>query len=113
MLHSLSAPLQSGLRFFQPPLPAIPSALLADAPASKARRDVGFTMLDNDDTNELAPASHTGSLECPCVPCVRVEQPTARLLAGACQRLWLGRYDDAYGSSLGLGVSSSLSFRPH
>ena len=44
---------------------------LRTTPASKARRAVGFTMLDNDDTNELAPASRTGSLGCPCVPCVR------------------------------------------
>ena len=77
MLQPLSAPLQSGLRFFQHPLPAIPSAFLADAPASTRRRDVGFTMLGSNDTNELAPAFHTGSLECPCAPCVQQEHPTA------------------------------------
>src|SRR5207253_11030518 len=68
---SLSAPLQNGLGFLQSPLPATPSAFLADAPASEPRRDVGFTMLGCNDTNELAPAFHTGSLGCPCVPCVR------------------------------------------
>ena len=67
----LSAPLQRGLRFFQPPLPANPSAFLAETLASKARRAVGFAMLNNNDTNELAPAYHTGSLECPRVPCVQ------------------------------------------
>jgi hypothetical protein len=71
MLQSLSAPLRNGLRFFQHPLPATPSAFLADAPASTRRRDVGFAMLSSSDTNELAPAFHTGSLECPCVPCVQ------------------------------------------
>ena len=55
MLQSLSAPLQSGLRFFQHPLPAIPSAFLADAPASTRRRDVGFAMFDCDDMDDLAP----------------------------------------------------------
>jgi len=55
MLQSLSAPLQGGLRFFQHPLPAIPSAFLADAPASTRRRDVGFAMFDCDDMDDLAP----------------------------------------------------------
>jgi hypothetical protein len=71
MLQLLSAPLQNGLGFLQSPLPVISSAFLADAPASKTRRDVGFTMLGFNDTNELAPAYYTGSLESPCVPSVR------------------------------------------
>jgi hypothetical protein len=71
MLQPLSAPLQNGLRFFQHPLPAIPSAFLADAPAPEPGRNVGFTMLVSSDTNELIPAFHTGSLECPCVPSLR------------------------------------------
>ena len=71
MLQSLSAPLQNGLRFLQHPMPAIPSAFLADAPAFTRRRNVGFMMLSSSDTNELAPAVHTGSLECPCVPNVQ------------------------------------------
>lgn len=52
----LSVPLPNGLRFFQLPLPATPAVFLADAPASPPRRDVGFTMLDCDDMNDLAPA---------------------------------------------------------
>jgi len=52
-------------------VPAIPSAFLADAPAFTRRRDVGFMMLSSSDTNELAPAFHTGSLEYPCVPSVQ------------------------------------------
>lgn len=71
MLQPLSAPLPSGVRFFQHPLPAIPSAFLADAPAPKPGRNVGFTMLVSSDTNELIPAFHTGSLECPRVPSLR------------------------------------------
>lgn len=71
MLQSLSAPLQNGLGFLRHPLPAIPSAFLADAPAPKPGRDVRFTMLSSNDTDELAPALHTGSLKCPCVPGVQ------------------------------------------
>lgn len=71
MLQLLSAPLQNGLGFFQHPLPVIPSAFIADAPAPEPGRNAGFTMLVSNDTNELIPASHTGSLECPCVPSVR------------------------------------------
>ena len=71
MLQLLSAPLQGGIGFFQFPLPATPSAFLADAPAFTGRRNVGFVMLSCNDTNELAPACHTGSLEYPCVPCVQ------------------------------------------
>ncbi len=71
MLQPLSAPLQNGLRFFQHPLPAIPSAFLADAPAPQPGRNVGFTMLVSSDTNDLVPASHTGSPGCPCVPSLR------------------------------------------
>jgi len=59
-------------------------------------------------TNELAPAFHHRSLECPCVPCVQQNTRLACLLAGACQHLWLVRFDDAHGSSLVLGISSSL-----
>jgi hypothetical protein len=71
MSQLLSAPLQIGFRFFQSPLPAIPSAFLADAPAPRPGRSVGFTMLSSSDTNELVPACYTGSLECPCVPSLR------------------------------------------
>jgi hypothetical protein len=71
MLQSLSVPLQNGFRFFQSPLPAIPSAFLTDAPAPQPGRNVGFTMLGFSDMNESVPAFHTGSLECPCVPSVR------------------------------------------
>jgi len=75
MLQSLSAPLQSGIGFFQFPLPATPSAFLADAPAFTGRRNVGFIMFDCNDTNELTPASHTGSDECPRAPRVRWSNP--------------------------------------
>ena len=67
----LSARLQSSLCFFQPPLPADPTVFLAEPPASQRRRSDGFSMFDCNDTNELVPAFHTGSLDCPCAPCVR------------------------------------------
>ena len=75
MLQSLSAPLQNGIGFFQFPLPATPSAFLADAPALTGRRNVRFIKYGFNDTNELTPASHTGSDECPCAPCVRWSNP--------------------------------------
>jgi hypothetical protein len=71
MSQFLSTPLQSGFRFLQSPLPATPSAFLADTPAPKPGRNVGFTRLDCTDTNELAPVRYTGSLECPCASVVR------------------------------------------
>jgi hypothetical protein len=75
MLQLLSAPLQNGIGFFQFPLPATPSAFLADAPAFTGRRNVGFIMFDCNDTNELTPASHTGSDMCPRAPRVRWSNP--------------------------------------
>jgi hypothetical protein len=75
MLQLLSAPLQSGLGFFQFPLPATPSAFLADAPAFTGRRNVRFVKCDCNDMNELTPAYHTGSDEYPCAPCVRWSNP--------------------------------------
>jgi hypothetical protein len=107
MLQSLSAPLQSGLRFFQHPLPAIPSAFLADAPASTRRRDVGFAMFDCDDTNDLAPT---------ITPAVLLSVGTIRAmvsltashfgqsLSASLARLYLR----CLGSSLVLSMSSSL-----
>jgi hypothetical protein len=75
MLQLLSAPLQNGVGFFQFPLPATPSAFLADAPAFTGRRNVGFIMFGCNDTNEITPASHTGSDGCPRAPCVRWSNP--------------------------------------
>lgn len=107
MLQSLSAPLQSGLRFFQHPLPAIPSACLADAPASTRRRDVGFAMFDCDDMDDLAPT---------ITPAVLLSVGTIRAmvsltashfgqsLSASLARLYLR----CLGSSLVLSMSSSL-----
>jgi hypothetical protein len=111
MLQPLSVRLQNGLRFFQHPLPAIPTAPLAESPAS-ARRDVGFTMFCSNNMNELAPVSRTGSLVRPCVP--RPEEATDRVT------FWWepisvfgsGGLNDAIYSSLLLGLSFSLSLRP-
>ena len=56
----LSARLPNGLRFLQHPLPATPTALLAERPAFH-RRDVRLAMFASNDTNELVPAFSTGS----------------------------------------------------
>jgi hypothetical protein len=77
-LQLLSAPLQNGIRFFQHPLPATPSAALADAPAFTRRRNVGFTMFDGDDTDELAPAYTPAALGVRAFPHTG-ERPAAHL----------------------------------
>jgi hypothetical protein len=63
MLQLLSVPLSNGIRFFQHPLPAKPSAFLADPPASTRRRPVGFMMFGCDDMDELAPAYTPAALD--------------------------------------------------
>jgi len=111
MLPSLSIPLRNGLRFFQHPLPAIPTTLLAESSASM-RRNVGFTMFRSNSDDDLAPAYYTGSRSDPCARTLKADNLTAYRLVGAGQRLWLFTFDDACGSSPGLGVSSSLALRP-
>ena len=59
--------------------------------------------------DDLAPAYYTGSH---LIRMLKSSNLTAHLLVGACQRLWLVTFDDAYGSSPGLGMSSSLALRP-
>jgi hypothetical protein len=80
MLQPLSASLQSGLRFLQFPLPAILTVLLANSPASEPRQNVGFLMLDSNDTNELAPAFTPAVCLSVCFMYTN-EAPTACLLA--------------------------------
>ncbi|MFO0777252.1 MAG: hypothetical protein U0223_06565 [Nitrospira sp.] len=53
----LSARLQSGLCFFQSPLPAASSASLAGTPAPSGKRDIGFTVFRVDDTSGEVPAT--------------------------------------------------------
>ncbi len=103
-MQSLSAPLQSGIRFFRHPMPATPSASLAGAPAQRrtAGRDDGFTIFGCNDTDDLVPAYHTGSLKCPCAPCVRRSN---RLHC----RFWLEPFS-IFGS-LGMTVPGAVHFR--
>jgi hypothetical protein len=49
-------------------MPAIPTAVPCGNAFLPRRRDVGFTMFDCNDTNDLVPASYTGSQDCPCAP---------------------------------------------
>jgi hypothetical protein len=58
----LSARLQDGVRFLQHPLPATPTALLAERPALH-RRDVRFAMFEPNDTNDLVPASPPAAVD--------------------------------------------------
>ena len=62
-------------------------------------------------SNDLAPASAPAAVLSVCPHGVG-GQPAACLLAEACQRLWLHSVDDGCGSSLMLGMSSSLVLQP-
>ena len=106
----LSAPLQSGICFLQPPLPAASTVLLAETPAPRGR-DIGLTLFRLNDTNDVVPACTPAASVSVCSKC-RWKQPAACLLAGACQRLWLCEDDGAYGSSHVLDISFSLPLSP-
>src|SRR5207302_5674519 len=112
MLQLLSAPLQSGLGFFQYPLPATPSAFLADAPASKPRRGVGFNLFRCDDTNDLVPASHTGSRICPCAPSLWWSNRLLAFWPEPVSAFGSSEVDGAFGSLFRLDMSFSLTLRP-
>ncbi len=111
MLQSLSDPLQSGLCFFQHPLPVTSTAHRAMTPASPLRRDVGFILFRCDDMDDLVPVTMPAAVVSVCSK-AEMEQPAARLLARACQRLWLFGSDGTFHSSPGLDLSSSLTLRP-
>ena len=112
LAQPLSVPLQSGLRFFQPPMPATSTAHLAVTPARRGERDVGFILFLLNDTNDLVPASYTGS------HIVRVLQ-----VSGGSNRLrafWLepvsvfgsAGFNGALSSSRVLDISFSLTLPP-
>ena len=75
-------------------------------------RDNGLTLFRLNDTNDLVPAYTPAACICPCAPSPRWRQPAARLLAEACQRLWLLGNDGACGSSHLLDISFSLTLSP-
>jgi hypothetical protein len=80
-------------------------------PASPLRRDAGFILFRCDDMNDLVPVSMPAAVLSVCSKS-ELEQPAARLLARACQRLWLFGSDGTCDSSPGLDLSSSLTLRP-
>src|SRR5437867_6266811 len=53
-----------------------------------ARRDAGFILSHSNDMNDLVPVSMPAAVLSVCSKS-KVKQPTAFLLARACQRLWL------------------------
>ena len=110
MLQLLSTPLQSGIGFLQHPLPAIPTTHLAVCLPRRGGMS-GLPCFAYAAPNDLAPASTPTVVSSVCPHGVG-GQPAACLLAEACQRLWLLSVDDACGSSLMLGVSSSLALQP-
>jgi hypothetical protein len=75
-------------------------------------RDNGLTLFRLNDTNDVVPAYTPAACICPCAPSPRWRQPAARLLAEACQRLWLLGNDGACGSSHLLDISFSLTLSP-
>ena len=74
-------------------------------------RSIGLTLFRLNDTNDVVPACTPAASVSVCSKC-RWKQPTACLLAGACQRLWLCGDDGAYGSSPVLDISFSLPLSP-
>ena len=106
----LSAPLQNGVCFLQPPLPAASTACLAAVPAPRWR-DIGLTLFRLNDTNDVVPACTPAACKSVCSKS-RMEQPAACLLARAYQRLWLFDVDDACGSSHMLDISLSPALPP-
>lgn len=92
------------------PLPHQP-ALRRSLPPE--RRDIGFTMLRLRNDGWFSPCSHTGGRDCPCVPMRRWNNRPHRLLARACQHLWLVDIYGAYRSSHLLDLPPSLTPRPH
>jgi hypothetical protein len=107
MLQLLSAPLQSGIRFLQHPLPAAEQRALQQRLPPK-RRDIGLTLFRLNDTNDVVPAFTPAAFVSVC-SILPVKHPAARLLARACQRLWLFGGYGAFGSSLLLDLSLSLA----
>jgi len=77
-IHSVT----NGLRFFQHPLPAIPTTLLAESSASM-RRNVGFTMFRSNSDDDLAPAYYTGSRSDPCARTLKADNLTAYRFGGS------------------------------
>jgi len=79
MFQLLSDSLQTGIRFLQPPLPAIPTTHLTIR-LPPLRRDVGFGVFRSSDKGDVVPASTPTVLMSVCSK-AEVEQPTAYRLA--------------------------------
>ena len=90
----LSTPLQDGLRFFHPPMPARLSACLAACFPSRETYGVAMFRLSHNEWGRRALS--TGSVVAhdkeARSPCTRY----SALLAQACQHLWLVFCDDVY-----------------
>ncbi len=89
MFQPLSGPLQPGIRFLQPPIPAQPTAFLTvrlpepyRAPAAIRAYHVPYTLQDWVRTRLSAGGPMTTYSEFPA------EYPTTYLLVSACQQLW-------------------------
>ena len=90
----LSTPLQGGLRFFHPPIPAHLSACLAARFPLRETYGVAMFRLSHNEWGRRAlstgsVAAHDKEGESPCTR-------YSALLAQACQHLWLVVYDDVY-----------------
>ena len=70
-----------------------------------------LTLFRLNDTSDVVPASTPAAFMSVC-PKQALEHPAARLLARACQRLWLFGSDGAFGGSLVLDLSLSLALPP-
>ena len=98
MAQALSIPLQNGIRFFYPPLPAAPSAFLTDCFPKKKWGDYGLTVFRVNNISGLGSASTPTILGGYATPPLKESSPSHCLLAQAYQCFWLVPYHGASNS---------------
>lgn len=111
MFQPLSEPLQPGIRFFQPPLPALPTASLTVG-LPLARRKYGLTEFHFNDTSGLG-AAYPPVVICQRIPRCNGNDRPCTFLVEACQLIWLLAADDGYSSSHQFTMPPSLASHPH
>ena len=110
MLQPVSAPLQDGIRFFQPLTPAPPTVCLAVSPApiQQGRKYGVSTFRASDDcVGDLGPFCTPAAL-CPRRGTVTSPDRLHTFLVQACQPLWLAPLDGASERSLMLAISPGI-----
>jgi len=100
------------LAFSSVPLPATPTAGLAAQPAFQEARWRVYHVSFEQPNEGVGPCLYTGSLKCPCAPIQKQGNRLRTFWFKPHQHLWLSSYNGAYGSSLALDLSFSLTLQP-